>query len=159
VGQRRRKQQVGLEPRMELTQVVGQRRHRHRVFEQPAEVRVVPGSGAGGPTPLGPEACVGEQPVEKGAELAIMHLAREMLEKPVQFVEVTVRPGEKRTRINPRISGYPLDQQDLDYELVPEPLDPAGDPHKVTALEAPGQSGGIPESASLDDAGLIAELE
>ena len=59
----RGEQEVGLEPRMELTELVGQRRHRHRVLEETAEIGVVSGARAGGSPPLRPQLPLGKQPV------------------------------------------------------------------------------------------------
>ena len=53
VEQRRRHQQVGVEPRVELTELADERADRDRVLEQAAEVGVMAGAGAGRAAQLG----------------------------------------------------------------------------------------------------------
>ena len=55
VDDRGGQQQVGVQPRVQLAQLVRERRDRDRVLEQPAEVRVVAGPRARRPPPRRPQ--------------------------------------------------------------------------------------------------------
>src|SRR2546421_2637039 len=122
---------------MESAGLVGEHRDGHRVLEQAAQVRVVTRAGAGGSAQLHAEGLIAQKGVEEGAVVAVVDLAREMLEEAVELVEVAVGDGEEVRRIG-GVIGAP-DRAQLDLELVAKPLDSTGDPNELAALELPGQ--------------------
>ena len=147
VSQRSSQQQVGVQARMQLAELVRERRYRDRVLEQAAEVGVVAGTGAGRPAPLPPQRIIGEQRIEQLAVSAVVDLAREMLEEAVQLVEIAVGRGQELGRVELVRWRRTLDLDDLDHELVAEALDAAGDVDEVPALEATGERIGVLERA------------
>ncbi len=85
-----------------------------------------------------------------------MDLAREVLEEPVELVDVAVGDGQERGGIH-LLSAR--DRTHLDLQLVAEALDATGDAHEVAALEAAGEDVRVPERAGLDRARPVAQLE
>ena len=144
VHERRGEQQVAVQPRVQLRGLEGERRHRHGVLEQPAEVGVVPGARARRPPPLRTELAVTPQRGQQRTERRVVHLAGEVLEEALELVEVAVGDGEEGRRVG-RL-GAP-DVAHVDLELVAEALDPPAHLHEVAALEAPGQQIGVAERA------------
>ncbi len=70
VDERGGEQQVAVEPRVQLAELVGERRHGDGVLEQPAEVGVVAAARAGRPAPRGAQRAVGQQLVEQARAAA-----------------------------------------------------------------------------------------
>ena len=103
-----------------------ERGHGHRVLQQPAEVGVVADARAGRAPQLRPERVVGEEGVEQGAQVGVVHLAREVLEEAVELVQVAVGDRQEGGRVGaPRRARIALQ---LDLQLVPEALDPPAAP-------------------------------
>ena len=107
VHQRGRQQQVLVQARVQLADLVGERRHRDRVLEQAAEVRVVPASRARRAPQLRPQATSPSSPSSKRPKTPVMHLAGQVLEEPVELVEVPVGSGEESRRILGRHPNHP----------------------------------------------------
>ena len=85
-----------------------------------------------------------------------MDFAGEVLEEPVELVQVPVGDREERGGVG----GLGLrDAADLELELVAEALDAALHPHEVALLEAARQHVGVAKRAARDRARLVAELE
>ena len=99
VEQRGADQQVRVEPRVENAGLVRERADRHGVLEQPAEVGVVARPGAGRAAQLGAERLVAEEGVDQGAQVGVVHLAREVLEEAVELVEVAVGGRQELRRV------------------------------------------------------------
>ena len=85
---------------MEHARLLREGRDSHRVLEKPAQVRVVPGAGAGSAAEFRAERTVGEKRVEQAAQVLVVDLARVVLEEPVELVEVAVGHRQERRRVN-----------------------------------------------------------
>ncbi len=97
-------------------QLLGPRRDRDGVLEQPAEVGVVAGPRARGEAELGAERLVGEQAVKQRPVAGVGDLAGEVLEEAVELVEVAVGDGQEFARVDRRVVGAG-DPLELDLRL------------------------------------------
>ena len=98
-----------------------------------------------------------------------MHLARQVLEEPVELVEVPVggRQEPRRIRRRARTDPHPTigispDSRDVDHlehRLVAEPLDPPRHAHQLAPLEPAGERIRVLERTGLDRPAAIAQLE
>src|SRR4051812_39952866 len=86
VRQRGAEEQVGVESGMDEAQLMRQRCDADRVLEQPAEVRVVAGARTRRATELLAELRVAHEGVEQARVVAIVNLARQMLEEAVELL-------------------------------------------------------------------------
>ena len=121
-------QQVAVEPRVSERQLLGERRDGDRMLEQPAQVGVVAGPGAGGGGELDAEAAIGEQLVEQPPVARIGDLAGQVLEEPVELVEVAVGDRQELGRID-------------------RPVGLAGDPRRARSGSARGSARRAPKRA------------
>src|SRR3954454_20503084 len=102
---------------MQDARLLRQRGHRDRVLEQPTEVGVMPGAGAGRPAELGPKGAVAQERVEQSPQVAVVDLAPEVLQEAVELVEVPVGRRQELRRIDIRRVHLPYLLQ-LRLELV-----------------------------------------
>src|SRR5918992_1508855 len=151
VQDRSAEKQVGVEARVEGAGLERERGDGDRVLEQAAEVGVMAGAGAGGAAELGAEARVAQERVEERAQVGVVDLARQMLEKPVELVEIAICDGQELGGGGGSGNGA-AGRAELHLELVPEALDPTGHPDQIAALELTGQEVGVAERARLDRA-------
>src|SRR4051794_32632463 len=79
VQDRRRHQQVGVEPAVQVARLLRERRDSNRVLQQPTEVGVVTGARAGRAAELGAEAVIPEEGVDEPPQAWVVHLASEVL--------------------------------------------------------------------------------
>ena len=156
VDDRRRHEQVGVQPRVQLARLQRERADRDRVLEQPAEVGVMAGARARRAPPLGAQRGVAEQAVEQRPVARLVDLAREVLEEAVELVEVAVGDRQERRRVG---AVGALDRAHVDLQLVAEALDAALHAHEVAALEAAPEQVGVAEHARRHRAGAVAQLE
>ena len=141
---------------MQLAGLERERRDRDRVLEQAAEVGVVAGARARRAAPLGAQRRVLEQRLQQRAVAGLVHLAHEVLEEPVELVEVAV--GDRQERRGVGALGA-LDRAHVDLQLVAEALDPALHAHEVAAVEAPAEQVGVAEHARRQRARAVAQLQ
>jgi hypothetical protein len=80
---------------VQLAELLRQRRYGHRVLEQSAEVRVVPGARTWRPPQPRSQRGVGQEPVQQCAVLAVVNLPGMMFEKPVELVQIAVGGREE----------------------------------------------------------------
>ena len=99
VHERRGQEQVRVQPRVQLADLVGQGRHRDGVLEQAAEIRVMTGAGARSLPPRRAQNAVAEHRLEQSPVAPVVDLAGQMLEEAVELVEVAVGGGQERGRI------------------------------------------------------------
>ena len=109
---------------MQLAGLVGERRDRDRVLEQPSEVGVVRPTRARRPAPLRAQLRIGQHRRQQPLVGGVVDLAREVLEKPVELVEVPVGGRQEVAGID---VFRPGDVDHLQHQRVPEELDPAAD--------------------------------
>ena len=91
--------------------------------------------------------------------MAVVDLAGEMFEEAVELVEVAVGGRQELRRVNVVARLGPPHVDQLEHELIAEPLGLAGDADDVAAVEATGDPVGVAEHASGHGSGPIAELE
>ena len=161
-----RQEQVRVQPGVLLGDLDGERRHRHRVLEQPPEIRVMPRPRAGRAAPRRTQLAVAQQRLEQRPVATVVDLASEMLEKAVELVEVAVGDRQEPGRIDVLRSAVTTigangagDIVDLDDRLVAEALDPPANPHEIAAVEPAGQHVRVAERSRGDRPGAIAKLE
>src|ERR671934_2112554 len=82
VQERRREQQVGTEPRVELRRLAAERRHADGVLEQPACVRVMVLEGRGEVA----QRPAGQDPLDDSAQRRMRDLGGEELEEAFELV-------------------------------------------------------------------------
>ena len=99
VEQRRRHQQVGVEPRMQLADLAHQRRHGDRVLDQAADIGVVAGAGAGRAAELGGDRLGEEHPLDHLAQRRVVDLARQVLEEALELLGVAIGGGQELGRV------------------------------------------------------------
>ena len=158
VEERRRHQQVGVEPRVELADVPDQRPDRDRVLEQAAEVGVMAGARAGRPPELARQRLGEQHTLHDPAERRVVHLAGKVLEEARQLLVVAVRARQVGGRVN-RLRVESADVVDLGHQLAAEALDPARHPDRVAPLEARGEPIDVAEGARGDRAGPVPQLQ
>src|SRR5688500_17943101 len=150
--------QVGVQARVEGAGLEPERGHRDRVLQEAAEVGVMAGAGARGAAELGAEARVAQERVEERAQVRVVDLARQTLQKAVELVEIETRDGQELGGVGAGGSGA-ADRAMLHLELVPEALDPTGHPVQIAALELTGQEVGVAERARVERARAVAQLD
>ena len=158
VDDRRRDQEVRVEPRVAERELLRERRDGDRVLEQAAEVGVVARARAGRAAQLGAEARVGEERVEQAAVAGVGDLAREMLEEAVELVEVAVGDRQEVRRVGLAL-GRPLDPVELDLRLLAEAHDAAARAHELARLEAAALEVGVAEDAGRERSAAVAQLD
>ena len=143
---------------MQRARLEGERRDGHRVLEQAAEVGVVAVARAGRAPEVGAELLVAQERVEQTAQVRVVHLAGQMLEKPVELLDVAVGDRQELGGVGRVLLGTP-DRGELDLQLVAKALDTAADAYEVAALELAGKEVGVSERAARDRAGAVAQLD
>ncbi len=86
----------------------------------------------------------------------VVHLADEELEEAFELARVPAEPRRQLRRVD--VFGR-LERPHLDLELVPEPLDAAEHPHRVTRLEPSLEEVDVVPDPRADPAARIHELE
>src|SRR5579859_1970175 len=81
-------EQVAVKAGVQLAELKGECGHRHRVLEQAAQIGMVAGAAAGRAAQPGAELAVLEHALEQSAEGTVVNLSRQVLEKPIELVEV-----------------------------------------------------------------------
>ena len=158
VNQGGRHQEVGVQPGMELAGLEHERADRHRVLQQPAEVGVVAGTGAGSATELGGVRARQHQAGGHLAQPRLVDLAHQVLEEALELLDRAVGGGEEVGRVE-RARLEALDVVQLRHELVAEALDPAGDRDGIAGLEPQADPVHLAEDARGQRARPVAELE
>ena len=92
-----------LSRRMQRAGLERQRGHGHGVLEQPAEIGVVAAARARGGAQRGPEVLVGQEGVEQPPQIAVVHLARQVLEEAVELLDVAEGDGQEVGRVEARL--------------------------------------------------------
>ena len=160
VEERRRHQQVGVEPRMELAELADQRPHGDRVLEQAAEVGVVAGAGAWGAAEVG-----GDRAARAGAarhrpqQGRVVDLARQVLEEALELLDRAIGGGQELRRVERpglqalarRRARRPARRESA--RARPRTRD------RVAALEAQADAVGLAEHPGGQRAGAVAQLE
>src|SRR5437763_7682723 len=96
VQERRREQQVGAEPRVELRGLAAERRHADGVLEQPARVRVVILERRGEVA----KRAAGERLLDGAAQPRVRDLCGEELEEAFELVRLGPKRGWHRQRVD-----------------------------------------------------------
>ena len=149
VHERRGEQQVGAQARVELRQLVADRRHADRVLEQPAGVRVV----AVGRRRIRAQRRLREHASTTSARSdVVVDLRREELEESLELVGVAAQRRRERGRIGVR----GLERAHLELEPVAELLDASEDVHGVALAEARVEQLDVVPHAAGDAAGRVA---
>jgi hypothetical protein len=128
------------------------------VLEQPAEVRVVARARARGAAPVRAQRRVGQQAVQERAVARVVDLARQVLEEPVELVEVPVGDRQERGGIG-LLARRPGDVVHLELQLLPEALDAPAHAHEVAAVEAAREAVRVPERPAGDLPRAVRQLE
>ena len=136
---RRGQEQVGVQPLVLLTDLLGERRNRDGVLEQAAEVRMVAGAATRRAPPGGSQDCIAEQRVEQSAVTLVVDLARQVLKESVELVEVAI--GRRQEPIHrsfrPIRRGRADDVEHIDDRLVAEALHHARNADEIASVKAP----------------------
>ena len=157
VEERRGHQQVRVQARMQLADLEHQRRHGDRVLDQPTNVGVMAGAGAGRAAKLRTDGIGEQNPLDHLAQRRVVDLAGQVLEEALELLGVAVRGGQEVRRVElSRLDG--LDFLDLGHQLPAEALHPAGDANRVTTLEAPREAIDLPECPRRDRSCPVAQL-
>src|SRR5919204_6372983 len=152
VEKRRREQQVGAEPRVELRRLAAERRHADGVLEQPAGVRVVVLEGRREVT----QRAAGEHSLDRLPQARVRDLGRQELEEAFELVRVAPEGWRHRLRVD---VGGGLDRANGELETIAEALDTAEDAHGVALAEAAVEELDVLPHARVDAAARIDELE
>ena len=157
VQERRREEQVGAQPRMELAQLAADRRDADRVLEQAARVVVVP-VGRGRERAQPPRGSPGRRGTrcDGRAQARVRDLAGEELEEAVELVRVAAHRGREARRVGVRRG---LDRAHVELEPVAVALDAAEHAHRVALAEARVEQVDVVPDARLDAAARVDELE
>ena len=157
VQDRRAREQIAVEPGMEHAGLCREGGHRDGVLDQPAQVGVVAGARAGRLAKGRAKGLVAQEAVEQRAQMRVVHLAREMLEKALQLVHVPVGHGQELRGIRAVCLRAPYRLQ-VHLELVAKALHPALHGHQITALELAGEEVRVAEGAPGNCPRAIAQL-
>ena len=99
----------------------------------------MPAASAGRPSPGAAELAVAQQGSQHSGELAVVNLPGQVLEEPVELIEVAVRAGQEGGGIDLAVLGaYALDLVYLHHQLVPEPLDASPGLDQLPSFEPGG---------------------
>jgi hypothetical protein len=158
VEQRRGHEEIGVEPRMKLTELPDERPDRDGVLDQTPDVGVMPGSGAGSPPELGCDRIAEEDSLDDRPERGVVDLAREVLQKALQLLGIAIRRGEKGSGVEIG-SLEPRNVLDLDDQLAAKPLDLPGNADRVAPLEARREPIDIPKRPRRDRTGPVPQLQ
>ena len=158
VNERRRHQQVGVQPGMELAQVADQRPDGDRVLQQPAEVGVMPAPGAGCAAELAGLRPGEDKPLDDAAQAGIVDLAAQVLEEALELLHRAIGGGQELGGVE-RAGVQSSHLVELGRQLAPEALQPAANQHRVAALEAQPDPVGLAEYASRNRARAVAQLD
>jgi hypothetical protein len=156
--QRRRHQQVGVEPRVKLADLADEGPDCDGVLQQPADVGVMSGPGAGCPPEPARHRLREQDPLDHLAERRVVHLARQVLEEALQFCCVAVGGREEEGRVEVALRDR-LDVLDLRDQLAAETLDLAQDPDRIAALEPRAEAVDVPKGAGRDRSAAVAQLQ
>ena len=160
VHDRRGQEQVAVQAAVQVAELAREGRHRNRVLEQTAEVRVVAVARAWRAARGCPQLGVGKQRVDQRAVAGVVNLRAEVLEEAIELVHVSVRDRQERLHghllATIGIGLGPADVGDLDHQVLAEAFDSPDHGDKVSALEAPGQSVRVAEGTGLHGTGAVA---
>src|SRR3954447_14603151 len=158
VDQRRRHQQVGVEPGMKLAQLAHERPHRRRVLEQAAQVGVMPAPGAWGAAKVARHGVGEEEPLDYLSQAGIVHLAGQVLEEALELLHRAIGSRQELGGLK-RPWLQPAHVVELCGQLSLEALELAAGEDRVAALEAQPDAVGLAENAGRQRAGGVTQLE
>ena len=156
VEQGRREQEVGTQPRMELSDLAADRRDADGVLEEPAGVPVVSLDRRGELAQPSPEIVVSDEAPDRSLQAGMRDLAGEELEEPLELVCVPAHRGRELGRIE-TLGG--LEGANLELQPVAETLDAPEDTHGVALCEATVEQVDVAPDAALDPAARVDELD
>src|SRR3954469_3806712 len=84
------------------------------------------------------EALVAHERIEQSRVVAVMHLARQVLEESIELFDVEIRDRQERRGVG--VAGLRLaDRLHVELQFVAKTLRPPGHPDQIAALELTGQ--------------------
>jgi len=143
---------------MLLGELLRQGRDGDGVLEQTAEVGVVARARAWRQPPRGAQLAVRQHQLEQSPVARLVNLAREVLEKAVELVEVAIGDRQEAGRVETG-AGRSLDPFELDLKRIAEASDASGDRDQLAGVEAPTVEIRIAEDSRRQRPAAIAELE
>jgi hypothetical protein len=158
VQDRRRHEQVRVQPWVQDAGLEGERRDRDGVLDETAQVGVVPGACARRPPEVRPEPLVIEERLEQCAQVGGVDLAGEMLEEAVELLHVAVGHREELGGVGPVLRGT-LDRLQVDLKRVSEALDATPHGDEIAAFELSREEVRVPERPPRNRARAIAQLD
>ena len=156
VEQRRREQQVGAEPRMELGDLAADRRHADGVLQQAARIAVMPFDRRRQRAQLRSQLVVLHEAPDSGLQAGMRDLAREELEKAVQLVRVAAHGLSERGRVEVLRR---LERAHLELQAIPEAVDPPEHPDGVALGKAAVQEVDVGPDPRFDPSTRVDELQ
>jgi hypothetical protein len=154
VDERRREQEVGTEPGVELAELTADRRDADRVLEQSAGIDVVE-VGRRRESSEPPPGLAVEHRVDRRAQAGVRDLPADEVEEALELVRVAAERRRERRRVGVRL----LDRPDVELQRVAELLDPAEHADGVALGEAAVEQLHVVPDAALDASRRIDELE
>jgi hypothetical protein len=156
VQDRGRKQDVAVQPRVNLGRLAAQGGHGDRVLEEAARVVVVlSGRGGKGAKPLAERPLL-QEPGDDPFELRVRDLAGEELEEAVELVGVAPEARRKAGGIRARRG---LERADVELQPVAVALDPPEHAHGVAFGETTVEQLDVVPDARVDASAGVDELE
>jgi hypothetical protein len=149
------KEDVGAQPRMELSGFSAESRHRDRVLEQPSCPGVMALDGRRQNPQAVAKGGVGDEAADYALQPRMCDLGGEELEEAVELVDVPARGRNERGRV--RLSG--LERANVELEAVAKALHPPEYTHGVALVEAAVEELDVVPDAGLDSSTRIDELE
>ncbi len=150
--------QIRVEPRMQLTELAGKRRHGDRVLEEAAKVGVVSALRARGATQLGCHRLRAGHPLNDRPQAGVVDLSGEMLEKALELVNRPIGHREELLGL-PLVRLQPCDLVELRLKLAAKYFDPPANADRLAAIEARGNAIGIAKHSRRNGPGAISKLE
>jgi hypothetical protein len=136
---------------MELSGVAAERRHGHRVLQEPARIAVMALRRCGqGPEALS-ELGVSCKATHESCQAGVGDLADEELEETVELIEVAPRGGCERCRV---VLGR-LDRTHVELKTIPKALHAPQHSHGVSLAEAAVEELHVVPDAGLDPAARV----
>ena len=156
VQQRGRREQVGVEPRVQLRSLAAERGDRHRVLREPAGVGVVPVLRGRSRSEALAVARLAEHRLAERAQAVVVDLAHEEVDVAVEVLDVAPCTGYELGRV----AGIDaLDVAHLELDLAGVLAHAAEHAHGVADLEALLEHGDAVPHARTDTPALVGELE
>ena len=146
VNERRRHQQVGVEPGMELAQLADQRPHGDRVLDEPTQVGVVAAPGARRAAKIRCQRLGEDKPLDDPAQAGIVDLAGQVLEEALELLDRAIGGGQELGRVE-RPGFQPAHVIELRGQLSLVALELAANEDRVAPFEAQTDPVGLAEDA------------